>query len=96
MRLTIQIDNMPHQIDSTDPELLGKWVVEIFGRAVAQGIHPATFITVQAFPSWVPDAQGGRPDWIADTRIIGSVYRIHSPRELVEILAKQVDEAEKP
>jgi hypothetical protein len=96
MRLTINIDNMPHQIDSTDPELIGKWVAEIFARAVAFGITPATQIQVQIYPSWIPDetVPGGRPDWIADTRIIGHVYEIRTPRELVKVLSDQLDDAE--
>jgi len=97
MRLTIEIDNMRHEIDSTDPELLGKWMVEIFGRATAFGITPATMIRVRAYPSWIPDesVQGGRPDWIADSRIIGRIYQVHSPREVVDLLAEQIEEAEK-
>ena len=96
MRLTISIDNMAHQIDSTDPELLGKWVTEIFGRAAAWGITQATYIQVQIYPSFVADGskEGSRPDWIADTRIIGQTYQIHSPRDLLAIMAKQLDEAE--
>jgi hypothetical protein len=48
MKLTICVDNMPMQIDSTDPELLGKWMLEVFARAAAHGITNATYITVQA------------------------------------------------
>lgn len=95
MRLSINIDNIRHEIDSTDPELLGKWVVEIFARAGE--MTNATWITFQAYPSWVPDStvpNGGRPDWIADTRIIGGIFQVKSPRELVKALAKQIDEYE--
>lgn len=96
MRLTIEVDAMNHQIDSTDPELLGRWVMEIFGRIAAFGITPATFIRVQIYPSWVPDesVSGGRSDWVADSRIIGRTWQIHSPRDLVKILGEQLDEAE--
>ena len=96
MRLTIQVDATPHQIDSTDPELIGKWIAEIFGRAVAFGITPATDIRVQIYPSWVPSdtLERGRPDWIADSRIIGNSYQIHSPRDLIAALSRQLDEAE--
>jgi hypothetical protein len=94
MRLTITIDGASHTIDSTDPELLGKWVVEIFAR-VGQ-VTPATYIQVQAYPSYLP-SHNGEPvglDWIADSRIIGGVFRISSPRELVEGLARQLDDAD--
>ena len=93
MRLTIQIDGTSHTIDSTDPELLGKWVIEIFGRAIAFGINQATYIQVQAYPSWVADGGNGRPDWITDSRIIGNVYQIRSPADLVAALGRQLDEA---
>jgi hypothetical protein len=95
VRLTISIDSVPHQIDSTDPVLLGNWMVEIFARAGE--MNNATHIQVQVFPSFVPDPnapQGMRPDWIADTRIVGRIFQISSPRELVEALGKQLDEAE--
>lgn len=97
MRLTIITDGIPHEIDSTDPELLGKWITEIFGRAVAAGITPATQFEVRVYPSWVPDGspQGWRSDWSADTQIIGRTHQVHSPRELIAILAAQLDEAEK-
>jgi hypothetical protein len=95
MRLEIRVDSIPHQIDSTDPELLGKWVMEIFARVGP--FTPATCCQVQAYPSFVSDPgspQGLRPDWIADTRIIGGVFQVKSPRELVEALGRQLDEAE--
>lgn len=97
VKLRIMIDAIPHEIDSTDPELLGKWVMEIFGRVVANGPTPATMIEVQIYPSWVPDGDpsGGRLDWIADTRIIGRSLQIHSPRELVDELGRQIDEYDK-
>jgi hypothetical protein len=97
VKLTISIDNMSAQIDSTDPELLGKWVMEIFGRAVVAGITPATMIQMQVYPSWIPDPNsphGGGPDWIADTRIIGRVYQIRSWRDLLDELRNQIEEAE--
>ena len=95
MRLTISIDSISHQIDSTDPVLLGNWIEEIFARAGE--MNNATYIQVQAFPSFVMDPSmptGMRLDWIADSRIIGGVFRVKSPRELVEALGRQLDEAE--
>jgi hypothetical protein len=95
VRLTISIDGVPHPIDSTDPVLLGNWMVEIFARAGE--ISNATYITVQVYPSFIPDPaapQGMRADWIADTRIVGRVFQVKTPRELVAALAKQLDDAE--
>jgi hypothetical protein len=95
MRLEIRIDNYSHLIDSTDPELLGKWMLEIFARSVPLG--NASYIQVFAQPSWIVDSSepsGGRPDWIADSRIVGSNFQVKTPRELVEALGRQLDEAE--
>ena len=93
MRLTLNIDGYSHQIDSTDPELIGKWVAEIFARVVASGWTPATYITAQAYPSFIPDGTPqGKLDWIADTRIIGGVFTAASPEELLAGLAKQLEE----
>jgi len=97
MRLTISIDSYRHEIDSTDPELLGKWMLEIFARASTKGFNNATYITAQVFPSYIPDSsapEGGRLDWIADSRIIGGIFQVSSPRDLVTALAKQIDDAE--
>lgn len=93
MVLTLYVDGIPHSIDSSDPELLGRWLLEIFGRY--QPPTPATQYEVRAQPSWVPDAQslnGRRPDWIADTRWSGRTESVTSPRDLVAVLAKQLDE----
>jgi len=95
VKITIQVDGYPFQIDTVDPELLGKWISEIFARVGPLG--PASYIQVQAFPSFIMDRsapQGMRPDWIADTRIIGGVFQVSSPRDLVTALAKQIDDAE--
>jgi hypothetical protein len=94
MRLRIQIDAMNHEIDSTDPELLGKWVVEMFAR-IESLWSPATLIQVQAQPSWLPTENGrGRTDWIADGRVIGNVYTVRSPQELVDALQQQIRDLE--
>lgn len=100
MKLRLIIDGMPHEIDSTDPELLARWIVEIFGRI--RQITPATLIEFQASPSFVPaddgDMQPGRggwrPDWTADSRVIGRITPIRSPRELLATLSAQLDELE--
>ncbi len=94
MRLTLSIDAIPHQIDSTDPDLLARWIVEIFGRI--REIHEATLIQFQAYPSVLPQSVDGdwQPDWITDSRIIGQVIKIRSPRDLVAALSQQLDEVE--
>ena len=95
MRLKLIIDGYYHEIDSTDPELLARWIMEIFGRM--REITPATQIQVQAQPSWLPCANPAQPwaaDWTADGRIIGQTVAVRSPRELLDALGKQLDEAE--
>lgn len=96
MRLRLMIDGIAHECDSTDPDLLGKWIMEIFGRI--RQITPATLIEFQASPSWVPTSteMDGRwqPDWLADSRVIGQIRQIRSPRDLVAELGKIIDEYE--
>lgn len=93
MRLKISVDNLYHEIDSTDPDLLGKWVVEIFARTGPW--TQATYVQLQAGPSWVPTEDGrGRPDWIADSRVVGSVYQVHTMQEIVDVLQQHIKDAE--
>lgn len=94
MRLKLIIDGIYHEIDSTDPELLGKWIVEILGRV--RNPTPATMFQMQAQPSWIPDdgPHGGHLDWVADTRIIGQMVTITSARDLVAALSDQIDQWE--
>jgi hypothetical protein len=93
VKLRIFLDGIPHEIDSTDPELIARWIREIFGRLPE--INPGTLIELQVYPSVVYDETGQfKPDWSADSRIIAQHARIKSPRELVAALSKQLDEAE--
>lgn len=92
MRLQLSIDSMYHEIDSTDPETLGRWIVEIFGRV--RNPSPSTFYQVRAIPSWVPDESGqGKADWIQDTRWL-EMLSPRSPRELVNQLSAVLDKYE--
>jgi len=93
VRLALIIDNYRHDIDSTDPELLGKWMVEIFARVQWT---PATYIQVNAQPSYLPQLPDSQPqfDWIADSRIMGQLIPVKSPREVVEALSALIDEYE--
>lgn len=85
------IDGYSHDIDSTSPEVLGRWMVEIFARI--PNPSPATLIQVQAYPSWIPDdsSQGGHGDWIQDSRYLGDLAKITSPRDLVNALSAWLD-----
>lgn len=94
MKLYISVDNMLHQIDSADPELLGRWVVEILARTGPW--LQSTYVQVRAEPSWLPGEDGApwRPDWIADSRIISQLHIVHSPQEIVDMLQQQIKDAE--
>ena len=95
MKLVLRIDGYHHEIDSTDPEIIGKWLVEIFAR-IGPAWSPATFIQVQVQPSYLPAVPDGviQFDWITDTRFTGRLTPVKSPREVVETLSKMLDEWE--
>ena len=93
MRLNLIIDGIIYQIDSSDPDLLARWIIEIFGRIPV--IYPATDIRVQAAPSFLPDGKGSwRPDWAADSRVLGRLDEVKSPRDLLDALTRQLDDLE--
>jgi hypothetical protein len=95
MRLTINIDNYRHEIDSTDPETLGRWIVEILARA-EKTWTPATYVTVQVQPTFIasPDENSWRPDWITDNRIISEQISIRTPADLLAALQAQLEKLE--
>jgi hypothetical protein len=88
MRLTITIDNYRHEIDSTDPGTLGRWVVEILARAERHWT-PATLITVQTQPTFTMPPGGGQwvPDWIDN----GDLIKIRTPADLLAALTEQLE-----
>jgi hypothetical protein len=93
MRLRLIIDNFTHEIDTTDPDLLGRWIVEIFGRM--RDWNPATDVRMQAGPSYFPEVGGAwTADWLTDSRIIAQQRPILSPRDLVAELGKILDESD--
>ena len=57
MRVTITVDTYPFRIDTTDPYTLGRWVTEIFTH-VEPHISPSSYITVEIWPSYRPNADG--------------------------------------
>lgn len=93
MIIELNIDKMGYRIDSTDPETLGKWLVEIFSRVTNPGPH--TYYQVRAYPSWVPDDStvGGHSDWINDSRWFHT-YNSRNPRQFIQDLMKTLDDIE--
>lgn len=96
MRVRIEIDGYSLEIATRDPELLARWLGEVF---TAIDWSPATLVRAQAWPGFV---QGGTPrqphpgaDWIADSRIITRFSEIKSPQEFVDMLQRQINERKK-
>lgn len=79
-----------HMIDSGNPDTLGAWLIEMLVTVRPDEMIPAQ---IMAWPSFAP-GPNGKPDWIADSRILGRIYPFNTPRELFEALRKQVEEAE--
>jgi hypothetical protein len=94
MRIRVNIDGLHHECDSTDPELLGRWLIEVFGR---HQWFEATFCQVDvqpSFPSRAPDGKlDDRCDWIADVRYF-DVWAPKSPRELLKMMGQTLDRYE--
>ena len=90
MRLRLIVDSYGHDIDSTDPELLGKWIIEIFGRITWS---PATYVQVQVGPSYIPGVKPGF-DWIADSRYMVQQATVKSPRDVIAAMSAALDEYE--
>lgn len=90
MRIQIQ-DGMGYvyQIDSLHPDTLGKWLLEIFDRIRPDHVCPAR---VQVWPSWSPD--GKEADFVVDNRVLGRLYQVRKPREVIERMLEMVKEAE--
>jgi len=86
MRLQIIIDNMHHEIDTTDPKLLFKWVEEILGRMPMW--HPSTMVRLQAWPSFLynKESQSWEADWIQDSRILGQYEEVKDPDDWINAL----------
>ena len=88
MRVTIEIDGYPKMISTRDPELLGRWLGEVFA-----GIdwNPSTLVRAQVWPeSAGPD--GRELDWIADSRIITRHEKVMSPLDFVDALHRQLND----
>lgn len=93
MRLTIAVDNLRHEIDSTDPETLARWILEIIGRFAWT---PATYAYFQVYPSFTLNRETGEyaPDWVADSRVLGEFTQFRGPRDLLIALADQIERQE--
>lgn len=86
MHVEIRVDSVSHRIDTRDQETLARWLIELFDSVEW---NPATWVQVQVYPSFDPRTQ--RPDWIADSRILGDLAPVNSPQEFIDHLQAQYD-----
>lgn len=104
MRVELIVDGQPLTITTSDPELLGRWLAEVFTSTEWQ---LGTYAEVRVMPVWgrsgaelpgvLPAPPGhlpARPDWITDARVTAWPVKVRSPREFAEALLDQVHRAE--
>jgi len=89
MRVEISVDSIPFSITTRDPELMGRWLAEVF---TAVDWTPATRVEMHVYPLW---ATGQDPDWITDTRVLTRNSPVRSPQEFIDALQAQIDDLEK-
>jgi hypothetical protein len=92
MRVHVDIDNYGFDISTRNPELLARWLVEIFAEVEWT---PATNIRVWVQPGWVTRDGQPVPDWLADSRVLGRWTPVQTPQEFVNSLQEQIDELAK-
>ena len=79
------IDGYITQIDTRDPDLLARWLLEQFALI---RWTPATFVRAQAYPSWSDMDEHGkaRADWITDSRFLGDAWAVKTPEDVLAAL----------
>ena len=94
MRLILRIDGLQTQIDTRNPELLARWLLEQFALI---RWTPATIVEAQAYPSWSDWKEGGKAkaDWLTDSRLLGELWRVKSPEDVVQQLQAALNRAGK-
>lgn len=89
-------DGMCYEMPSTNPDLIGRWLVETLERVKPDQTCPAQ---IQMRPLWIadPDApDGGRPDWTTNHVIWSDRYLVGGEetgalRQLAGELVKYAD-----
>lgn len=78
---------VPHTISTANPDTLAAWLVERIALAHPTDAMPAM---VKVWPEihYSPDHPQGIPDWIADTRIFGSVGHVLEPADVTYLQAQ--------
>ena|ERR1700678_1936912 len=94
MRAEITIDGYNFAIDSVDPEILGKWFVEIFNRVGP--LNNSSFVQFRGWPSYGYRNLDGSPnagDWISNVTMnpVITGRKILTPRELVTAISEELE-----
>lgn len=80
-----------YMINSRDPELLGKWLIETLLTVKPDHVAPMRFTVWPDFSIAV--AGNGVADWVADTRIIGMIEGVVTPEDMLKGMADQIEKA---
>lgn len=63
--IELRVNNYTYRIDSSDPELIGKWFKETYERIWPHGkMLVSDFVQLTLYPLWID----GEPDWSTNTR----------------------------
>lgn len=89
MRLQLESgwDGRNYIITTSDPEMLGRWLVEHIAKVRPDMAAPTK---IMVWPDLTPE---GKPDWISNSCVIGASGIAFSPQEIVDYLQKQIDRA---
>lgn len=92
MRLTLQVDGMTSEIDTRDPDLLARWLLEQFALI---RWSPASYVTAHAYPSWSDLDDGGRAraDWLTNSAWLTNRWIVKTPEDVVEGLRVALETA---
>jgi len=89
VKLSLSVDGLPAQIDTRDPELLARWLLEQFALI---NWTPATLVEAWAYPTW-DYSRDPRPDWLTDSVQLSERWRVKSPEDVVAALSAALGRA---
>ena len=84
-------DGYTLQISSTNPETIGRWIMEQFLEMGTSSWdlykYPPRFMV---YPSY--DMETRNADWVTDTRVISQGFEASNPMEFLEKMRQQIEE----
>jgi hypothetical protein len=87
-------DGQNYKIDSSDPELIGRWFTELLARESQQFHHYDQFI-MRIWPIYIPTPDGrGTADWCANS-IHRDCHDMQFPASLDGLISNLIDMREK-